>query len=65
MRNLLERALWTGVQSGLAMLTLEGLTAFDASALETLAVAGVAMALSALKTVAVERLAALEPIKPE
>ena len=65
MRNLLERALWTGVQSGIAMLTLEGLSTFDATALETLAVAGVAMALSAIKTVAVERLAVLQPIAPE
>ena len=65
MRNLLERALWTGIQSGLAMLTLEGLSAFDASALETLAVAGVATALSAIKTIAVERLAILQPIAPE
>lgn len=60
MFNLLERAIWTGVQSGLALLTLEGLSTFDATALETLAVAGVAAALSALKTIAVERLAALK-----
>lgn len=60
MRDLLERSLWTGVQSGLGLLTIEGLTAFDASALETLAVAGVAALLSALKTLSKGRLARLK-----
>lgn len=64
-RNLLERSLWTGVQSALALLTLEGISTFDATALETLAVAGVALGLSMLKTLAVERLAILQPIAPE
>lgn len=65
MKNLLERAIWTGVQTGLAILTVEGLTTFDASAIQLLATAGIAAGLSALKTLAVERMAALEPIRPE
>jgi hypothetical protein len=53
--NLLERALWTGVQAGLAVLTVEGLTSMDATPLELLSIAGVSAGLSALKTLAVER----------
>lgn len=65
MRNLLERALWTGVQAGLALLTVEGLGVLDATAVQQLAVAGIAAVLSALKTLAVERLAVLQPIRPD
>lgn len=65
MRNLLERALWTGVQAGLALLTVEGLGVLDATAVQQLVVAGIAAVLSALKTLAVERLAVLQPIHPE
>lgn len=65
MRNLLERALWTGVQSALAILSLEALSSLDASAVEVLIASGIAAVLSALKTLAVERLAVLAPIKPE
>lgn len=55
MLNLLERALWTGVQAGVALLTVEGLTSLDASAGEMLITAGIAAGISALKTLAVER----------
>lgn len=55
MRNLLERSLWTGVQTGLALVTVEGLTG-GVDARMTLTVALVASALSALKTLAVGRL---------
>lgn len=58
--NLIERALWTGIQTALGLLTVEGLSQFDVTALESLQVAGVAMVLSALKTIAVERMAALK-----
>lgn len=59
MRNILERALWTGVQSGLAMITVDGFFGSGADPINTLAVAGVAMALSALKTMSQDRLAIL------
>lgn len=62
MRNLLERALWTGVQSGLALLTIDALTPLNHNALEALSIAGVAAALSALKTLASDR---LEDLKAE
>ena len=58
--NLLERAAWTGVQSGLAILTADGFGWLQASPGEMLATAAVAAGLSALKTLAQYRLAALE-----
>jgi hypothetical protein len=57
MTNLLERALWTGMQTGLAILSVEALTPMDASATQLLLTAGIATALSALKTFSQERLA--------
>lgn len=59
MRDLLERSLWTGVEAGLAILTLDALTAFDATALEALQVAGIATVLTTIKVLAAGRLAAL------
>jgi hypothetical protein len=60
MLNLLERALWTGVQAGLAVITVEGLMGLDATAAEMLVVAAIAAGISALKTLAVERSQVLE-----
>lgn len=59
MSNLLERAVWTGVQSGLALVTVEGLFGSGADPVHTIVVAGVASGLSALKTFSQERLATL------
>lgn len=58
-QNLLERALWTGVQSALAILTADGFGWIQAETWAMLACAGVAGALSALKTLSQERLVAL------
>jgi hypothetical protein len=58
-RNLLERSLWTGVQTALAIITVEGLTAFDASSLDILITAGVAAFIAALKVLSTERLGEL------
>lgn len=58
--NTLERALWTGAQTGVAILSADGLGWIEASPQATLAVAGVASLLSAIKTMAHERLKYLE-----
>lgn len=60
MIDLIERSVWTGVQTGLGILTVDSLTTFDATAVEALAVAGVAAGLSALKTFSKHRLDALK-----
>ena len=59
MTNLIERAVWTGLQTGLAILSVEALTPMDASATQLLLAAGVATVLSALKTFSQERLSQL------
>ena len=56
MRNTIERAVWTGVQSGIAVLVV-----VDTNLGEALAVAGLAAAISALKTISQDRLAVLNP----
>lgn len=61
MRNLIERAIWTGIQTGLAIVTVDGLTAADADPRATLTAAVVAAVLSAVKTMAVGRLNTLKP----
>lgn len=60
MFNLIERAFWTAVQTALAIVTVDGLVGLDAGAAELLLTAGIAAVLSALKTLAVERLAVLQ-----
>lgn len=57
--NLAERAIWTGVQTGLALLSADGLGWLNADPLAMLATAGVAAGISALKTFSQYRLAAL------
>ncbi len=59
MMNLIERALWTGVQSGLALLSVDSLFDMGIDPFQTLAVAGVATLLSAIKTFSQGRLLAL------
>lgn len=54
--NLIERAAWTGVQSGLAILSADGFGWLTASPGAMLATAGVAAAISALKTLSQDRL---------
>ena len=54
--NIVERALWTGIQTGTALLSADGLGWLNADPLAMLATAGVATILSALKTLAQERL---------
>lgn len=58
--NMLERALWTGLQTGIAVLTADGLGWYSSEAWQTAAVAGIAAALSAFKTIAQERMAYLD-----
>lgn len=59
MRDLLERSLWTGVEAGLGVLTVEALSAFDVSTIATLQIAGAATVLTALKVLASGRLSQL------
>ncbi len=59
MRNTIERAVWTGIQSGLAVITVEGVVGGGPDLTNALMVAGVAAFLSALKTVSQDRLATL------
>ena len=61
MRNVIERAVWTGIQSGLAVVTVEGLVGAGADLQNALLVAGVATLLSALKTISQDRLTVLNP----
>lgn len=58
--NTLERALWTGAQTGVAILSADGFGWIQANPGAILATAGVASLLSAIKTMAQERLKYLE-----
>lgn len=58
-RNVLERALWTAVQSFIGTISVAELFNVDDQWWVALAVTGVSSALSFIKTVAQERLAAL------
>lgn len=58
--NIAERALWTGVQTGLAIVTVEAITPLSASSGQVLLAAAVATTLSGLKTFSQERLAQLQ-----
>lgn len=62
MRNLLERSLWTGIEAGLGLLSIEALTSLDASTMEVLLVAAAAMVITALKVLSTGRLSQLEEI---
>jgi hypothetical protein len=53
---MLERALWTGVQSGVALVTVDALVGGSADLKHALFVAGVAAGFSALKTFSKDRL---------
>lgn len=62
--NMLERSAWTGIQTGIGILTANGLGWLEAEAWAMAATALVASLLSALKTLARDRLAVLENGKP-
>lgn len=55
MRDLLERAAWTAVQSALAVVVAAGSGWLDVNVWKAAGVAGVAAGLSALKTAVVAR----------
>ena len=62
MRNIIERAVWTAIQSGVAVVTVEGLVGGGADLKNALLVAGIAALLSALKTISKDRLAFLDKV---
>ncbi len=53
--KVVEKAIWTGVQSGLAMLTVPGLLGHDSDPKVMLITAAAAAAISAIKNLAAER----------
>lgn len=59
MSNLAERAIWTFIQSSTALIGIDALFGGDQDPIRILAVAATAGALSALKTISLERLEAL------
>lgn len=59
-RDLLERSLWTGVETGLGILTADSFGWITASPAETLTVAGIATLLTSFKVFANQRLESLE-----
>lgn len=63
MIDLIERSLWTGVEAGLGLITVEALTGLNASPNQTLLVAGVAAILTMLKVLTTGRLAQLKPVE--
>jgi hypothetical protein len=59
MRNLLERSIWTGIETGTALVAVSDLIGLEATPQQSLAVAGAAAVLAALKVFSTGRLAVL------